>query len=71
MKLYVWKLQKDGLQCFDAVGWAAGRASDLYKTEWWSAGMIICLEQGADLHRAQLMSVPFTVSVFVLVIILC
>ena len=23
--------------------------------------MIICLEQGADLHRAQLMSVPFTV----------
>ena len=26
------------LQCFDAVGWAAGRASGLYvkKTEWWS-----------------------------------
>ena len=23
------------LQCFDAVGWAAGRASGLYKTEWW------------------------------------
>ena len=22
------------LQCFDAVGWAAGRASGLYKTEW-------------------------------------
>jgi len=23
------------LQCFDAVGWAAGRASGLKKTEWW------------------------------------
>ena len=22
------------LQCFDAIGWAAGRASGLYKTEW-------------------------------------
>ena len=33
------------LQCFDAVGWAAGRASSLYKTEWWGAGMVICLEQ--------------------------
>jgi len=25
------------------------------KTEWWDAGMIICLGQGADLHMAQLM----------------
>ena len=33
-----------GLQCFDAVGWAAGRASGLQKTEWWGAGMVICLE---------------------------
>jgi len=24
------------------------------KTEWWGAGMVICLEQGADLHIAQL-----------------
>jgi len=32
------------LQCFDAVGWVAGRASGLYKTEWWGAGMVICLE---------------------------
>ena len=23
------------LQCFDAVGWATGRASGLWKTEWW------------------------------------
>jgi len=32
------------LQCFDAVGWAAGRASGLYKTERWGAGMVTCLE---------------------------
>ena len=24
-------------------------------SEWWDAGMVICLEQGADLHMAQLM----------------
>ena len=28
------------------------------------AGMIICLEQGADLHTAQLMPLPLTVSCF-------
>ena len=37
------------LQCFGAVGWAAGRASGLYKTEWWGAGVVICLEQGCRL----------------------
>ena len=35
------------LFCFDAVRWAAGRASGLQKTEWWGAGVVICLEQGA------------------------
>jgi len=29
------------LQCFDAVGWAAGRASGLYKTEWWDVGVVV------------------------------
>jgi len=32
------------------------------KTEWWVAGMVICLERGADLHMAQLMPLPLTVS---------
>jgi len=32
------------------------------KTEWWGAGVVICLELGADLHMAQLM--PLTVSCF-------
>jgi len=34
------------------------------KTEWWVAGMVICLERGADLHMAQLMPLPLTVSCF-------
>jgi len=34
------------------------------KTEWWRAGMVICLELGADLHVAQLMPLPLTVSCF-------
>ena len=34
------------------------------KTEWWSAGVDICLELGADLHMAQLMPLPLTVSCF-------
>jgi len=35
------------------------------KTERWSAGVVICLERGADLHMAQLMpSLPLTVSCF-------
>ena len=49
------------LQCFDAVGWVAGRASGLKKTEWWGAGVVICLELGADLHMAQLIPLPLTV----------
>ena len=52
------------LQCFDAVGWAAGRASGLQKTEGWGAGVLICLEQGADLHTAQRIPLPLTVSCF-------
>jgi len=59
-----WLYEDGGLQCFDAVGWAAGRASGLLKIEWWGAGMAICLEQGADLHMAQLMPLPLTVSCF-------
>jgi len=34
------------------------------KTEWWGAGMVICLELGADLRMAQLMPLPLTLSCF-------
>jgi len=42
------------LQCFDTVGWVAGMASGLWKTEWWDAG--------ADLHMAPLMPLPLIIS---------
>ena len=32
--------------------------------EQWGAGVVICLERGADLHMAQLMPLPLTVSCF-------
>ena len=34
------------------------------KTEWWGAGVDIFLEQGANLHMAQLMPLPLTVSCY-------
>ena len=33
------------------VGWQEGHLT-CKKTEWWGAGMVICLERGADLHMA-------------------
>ena len=39
----------------------ARKASSLLKT---GAGIVICLERGADLHVAQLMPLPLTVSCF-------
>jgi len=34
------------------------------KTEWWGAGVVICLERGANLRTAQLMPLPLAVSCF-------
>jgi len=48
---------------FDTVGRQEGHPARK-KTEWWSAGVVICLERGADLHTAQLMPLPLTVSCF-------
>ena len=45
------------------VGWQEGHPA-CKKTEWWGAGMVICLERGAVLHMAQLMPLPLTVSCF-------
>jgi len=43
------------------VGWREGHPA-CKKTEWWGAGVVICLERAADLHMAQLMPLPLTVS---------
>jgi len=43
--------------------WLGGRKGIRPVTaEWWGADMVICLEQGADLHMAQLMPLPLIVS---------
>ena len=55
------------MSAFSALTLLVGRQNGhpaCKKTEWWGAGMIICLEQGADLHMAQLMPLPLTVSCF-------
>jgi len=48
--------------------WLGGRKGIRpVKNEWWpvvGAGMVICLERGADLHMAQLMPLPLAVSCF-------
>jgi len=43
------------------AGWQEGHPA-CKKTEWWDAGMVVCLGQGADLHVAQLMPLPLTIS---------
>ena len=43
-----------------SVGWQEGHLA----CKWWGAGVVICLERGADLHMAQLMPLPLTVSCF-------
>jgi len=54
-------------QAFSALTLLVGRQEGhpaCKKTEWWGAGVVICLEQGADLHMAQLMPLPLTLSCF-------
>ena len=47
------------------LNWLSGRKGIRpVKTEWWGTGVVICLERGADLHMAQLMPLPLTVSCF-------
>jgi len=45
------------------VGWQEGHPA-CKKTERWGAGVVVCLERGADLHMAQLMPMPLTVACF-------
>jgi len=46
------------------VGWQEGHPACKKTFEWWGTGMVICLERDADLHVAQLMPLPPTVSCF-------
>jgi len=53
------------LAAFSALTLLVGRQEGhpaCKKTERWGAGVVICLERCADLHMAQLMPLPLTVS---------
>ena len=55
------------VRAFSALMLLVGRQeghSACKKTEWWGAGVVICLERGANLHMAQPMPLPLTVSCF-------
>jgi len=55
------------LTAFSALTLLVGRQEGhpaCKKSEWWGAGVVVCLERGADLHMAQLMPLPLTVSFF-------
>jgi len=43
------------------VGQQEGHPASKKLFEWWGAGVVICLERGADLHMAQLMPLPLTI----------
>jgi len=62
----VYYSRKLGQHTFSALTLLVGRheGHPCVKTEWWGAGTVICLELGADLHMAQLMPTPLTVSCF-------
>ena len=52
------------LSAFSALTLLVGRQEGhpvCKKQEWWGAGVVVCLERGADLHMAQLMPLPLTV----------
>ena len=54
------------LFAFSALTLLAGRQEGhpTCKKQWWGTGMVICLERDADLHMAQLMPLPLTLSCF-------
>jgi len=41
------------------------------KLEWWGAGVVICLDRGADLHMAQLMLLPLCLLLVYLYLYIC
>ena len=52
------------VNALNALTLLVGQQEGRVKTEWWGAGVVICLEQGADLHMAHLMPLPLALSCF-------
>ena len=44
--------------------WSVSKTAETNASRTWGAGVVICLDRGADLHMAQLMPLPLTVSCF-------
>jgi len=76
VSLFWWKIA-DGVGCvclclcswyaFSALTLLVGRQEGrpaCENFEWWGTGAVICLERDTDLHMAQLMPLPLTVSCF-------
>ena len=60
-------IEPTGWPAFSALTLLVGRQEGhpaCKKLEWWGAGVVICLQRGADLHMVQLMPLPLTVSCF-------
>ena len=53
---------KNNLSALTLLVWHQEGHQACKKTERWDAGVVICLGQGADLHMAQLMPLPLTIS---------
>jgi len=54
-----------GHSAFSALTLLVGRQeghSGCKKTEWWDADVVVCPGRGADLHVAQMMPLPLTIS---------
>jgi len=63
LEIYDYLLQRPFSALILLVGRQEGHPA-CKKTNWWGAGVVLCLEQGADLHTAQLMPLPLTASRF-------
>jgi len=51
----IYILLLSAISAFSALTLLVGRQEEhpaCKKTEWWGTGVVVCLEQGADLHMA-------------------
>jgi len=66
-----WVYDSRHLHAFIALMLLVGRQEGhpACKKLWLGAGMVICLERGADLHMSQLTPLPLTVSCFSTILI--
>jgi len=57
------KFYWNDFSCFSTLTLLVGRQEAYLacKNEWWGAGMVICMERGADLHITRLMPLPLTI----------